>query len=74
MHGRYKVTTYFLETFNVTNRLASRHILIVGGIGQISVARLIGQLIVLVREPVLKPVTVEHFRLVSVLMHIQLKS
>lgn len=55
----------------IANSTAGWHILIVGGVGQVSVASFIGELIILISEPVFEPVAVKDFGLVGVLMHIK---
>ena len=62
--------TYLLKGSFVTDGLASGHVLIVVGVGEMCVGSLVIEFIVGVGESVFAPVTVKHFGLVGVLMHL----
>lgn len=54
----------------VADVVAGGGVAVGGGVGEVGVRRLVGALVVGVRESVLAPVAVKHFGLVSVLVHI----
>lgn len=61
--------TYLFKRSLISNGGACGDILGVAGVGEVGVASLVSEVVILVGESVLEPVAVKHFRLVGVLMH-----
>lgn len=61
---------YLLEVVVVADGLAGGHVLVVAGVGQVGVAGLVVELVVLVGETVLKPVSIQSLSSVRVFVHL----